>query len=448
MKKTTLALGLALCAPAVWAADLAQSLQAAQKYDATIAAARNTLLAGREKAEQGRALLLPKLSVDGSYAGVGTDYHPGNESPSSPAYDKNGAQYGATLNATQPLYRADLSASKDQLLKQSDLAELQYSAAEQDLILRVARAYFDVLEAEAKVELAVAQKQAVALQLEQARKMFEVGTATITDTNEAQAQYDAIVANEIQYNNDLAVRRAAYTELTSLDAQGLLPANPDLPTQPPQPNVLDEWLQTAQERNTSLLAQKLNLDIAKREIDKYRLASSPTLDLVASYGAQWRNSGISSSGGNDRTNSGSIGLQLSIPLFTGGARSSQLREAVAKDDAQRDTVEATRRGVVQQTRQAFLGVQSGAAQVNALRQSLKSSQSTLESTKLGREVGVRTTVDVLNAQQSYFLTRYNLISARYEYLYSRLQLAAAVGTLGENDLAQINGWLKSGSANK
>ncbi|KAF0814569.1 Outer membrane protein TolC [Andreprevotia sp. IGB-42] len=442
MKKTILALSLALIAPGVLAADLMQSWQAAQKYDATIASARNTLLAGREKVVQGRALLLPKVTVDGSYAGVKSEYEPGNASVFNAASDKSGTQYGGSIAATQPVYRADLFASKDQLARQTDLAELQYTAAEQDLILRVARAYFDVLTSEAKVELSATQKEAVALQLEQAKKMFEVGTATITDTNEAQAQYDSIVANEIQFANELEVRRAAFTELTSLSAVGLLPANPDQATQPPQPNVLSEWLQRAEQSNINFLSQQLNQEIAKREIDKYRLASTPALDLVASYGSQWRDSGISTSGGTDRTNSGTIGLQLSIPVFTGGNRSSQLREAIAKDDAQRDTVEATRRSVVQQTRQAFLGVQSGAAQVNALQQALKSSLSTLESTKLGREVGVRTTVDVLNAQQSYFLTRYNLIFARYEYLYSRLQLASAVGTLSADDLSAINGWLR------
>ncbi|WP_051710673.1 TolC family outer membrane protein [Andreprevotia chitinilytica] len=439
MKRTLLALSLAALTPNLFAADLLESWRAAQQYDATFAAAKSTLYAGREKAEQGKALWLPKVSLAGSAEAVKSDYKPGN--PAVPSADGSGGQYGLTVSASQPLYHGELSASADQLRKQTDLAELAYKSAEQDLILRVARAYFDVKEAESKVDLAAAQKSAVALQLEQAKKMFEVGTATITDTNEAQAQYDAIISSEIAYANDLEVKRNAFAQLTALDPNRLAGVA-DLKPQPPQPNALNSWLDQAP-NSISLQTQQLNLDIAKREIDKYTLQNAPTLDLVASYGSQWQSSGISKSGGMDRTNSGIIGVQLSIPLYTGGNRSSQLREAVSKEDAQRQTVEATRRAAIQQTKQAFLGVQSGAAQVTALEQSLKSAGSLLDSTKLGRDVGVRTTVDVLNAQQSYFLTRYNLVSARYEYLFSRLQLASAVGILSEADLQSINGWLKN-----
>ncbi|BCL76431.1 outer membrane protein [Jeongeupia sp. HS-3] len=437
---------LASAMPFAGATDLMDAWRAARGYDAAFAASRAGLTAGREKTNQGNALLLPQVNLSGNAGAAASDYRAGQATLLNPNYDANGGQYGLKVTAAQPIYRADAFVGSDQLKKQADQAEVQFRAAEQDLILRVAKAYFEVIAAEEAVRFSGAQKLAVAQQLAQAKKSFEVGTATITDTNDAQARYDAIIATEINAQNDLEVKRNAFNQLTNLDPTVLAKISTSLKPSPPQPNAMSEWLTLADSGSLAIAGQKLGLDIATRQIDRYRLETSPTLDLVASYGSDWNGDGLSRSGGTDRSTNGLIGLQLSIPLYTGGNRSSKYREAIALEDQQRQTLEATRRDAAQSTKQAFLGVQSGAAQVRALEQAEISARSSLESTKLGRDVGVRTTVDVLNAEQNYYQTRFNLVVTRYQYLYARLQLAAAVGGLNEGQLQDINRWLDSNPA--
>ncbi len=442
MKLKSIAASVLLLAPLAQSADLLGSWRAAQQYDSSYQAARSALEAGREKDAQGRALWLPKVNVQGNANAVRQEYDPGNETVLTPSTEASGHQYGASLTLQQPIYRADVFVGADQLSKQAQLAEVEYRNAEQQLILRVALAYFEVLAAEEKVKLAVSQKEAVSQQLAQAKKSFEVGVATITDTNEAQARYDSITAGEIAARNDLDIKRNAFELLTGLDPAQLAKITDGKRPTPPAPAVMSDWTARAQSSNYAVLAQELGLDIARREIDRYRVATAPTLDLVGSYGANWDSDKISRSGGTDRSTNGVIGLQLSIPLYTGGDRSSRLREAIALRDRESYTLESAKRDSVQQAKQAFLGVQSGAAQITALEQAEKSSLSSLESTKLGREVGVRTTIDVLDAEQNYYQVRYDLVVARYQYLYARLQLANSVGELDESDVVDVNVWLQ------
>ncbi|QLI81060.1 TolC family outer membrane protein [Chitinibacter fontanus] len=441
LKSSLIGLSLLSLSSGVWATDLLQAWQSAAKFDAQISAARNARIAGQEKAEQGQALLLPKVTLNGNAAYSQTDYTPGHSSATIKDTSVDGNTYGYSIAAAQPIYRAEAFAAADQLKKQTELANVQYRQAEQDLILRVSKTYFELLAAQEKVQLVQAQKQAVAEQLAFAKKSFDVGVATITDTDEAQASYDSILAAEILAKNDLEVKTSAFALLTGLNDSQLATIGDRLQPQGPIPNDLATWLQKAQSSSLSNSGQQLALDIATREIDKYKALSAPTLDLVASYGNDWTGSGLSRSGATDQNATGAIKLQLSIPIYTGGDRSSRLREAAAKKDQQRDTVEATRRDVEQATKQAFLGVNAGAAQIRALQQVLKSSESLLASSKLGREVGVRTTIDVLNAEQKYYATRYDLIVARYTYLYARLLLAASAGELAEKDLIAVNEWL-------
>ncbi|WP_028454751.1 TolC family outer membrane protein [Chitinilyticum litopenaei] len=430
-----------LLAPQLLAIDLLQSWQAAQQYDATMAAAGKARIAGQEKAVQGRALLLPQVQLQANAQQLRQESDPGMPTPGNPDGSQSGKSYGYSLALTQPIYRKEAWVSAYQLGKQTDLAELQYRAAEQQLILRVAKAYLEVLAAQEQVVLATAQRDAVAQQLSQAQKSFEVGVATVVDVNEAQARYDAILASEIVASNDLQVKKNAYALLTGLNPDELQPLGDHEQAQPPQPNDLNEWLARAANGSIELLAQQLNLDIAGKEIEKFRAVDTPQLDLVASYGNSYTGNGLSSNGGTDRQGRAAIGLQLAIPLYTGGAISSQLRESVAKKDQQSDQLEATRREVQQNTKQAFLGVSAGAAQIRALQQSLKSSKSSLDSTELGYKVGVSTIVDVLDANERYYNTRYQLVYAKYTYLYSGLLLAAATGQLNESDLEKANRWL-------
>ncbi|SFN04833.1 outer membrane protein [Formivibrio citricus] len=442
MKKRLLAFGcLSLLLQNAWAADLLEAWSSARKTDAVFSAARNGLLAGREKAAQGDALLLPKLSLAGNAGRANSEFDPEKPTSTSQSYNRNGNSYGYSLSLTQPVYRIEALAGADQLRKQTALAEIQYRQAESDLIQRVAKAYFDVVLAEEKIRQIAAQKEAVSQQLAQAKLSFEVGVATITDVDAAQASYDGLLSQEIAALNDREVKYQAFEQLTGLKPQTLAPVSDKLQPGMPEPATVDPWLKRADEGNFTLLSQRLNLEIARREVDKYKMETAPGLDLVASYGSKWESASLTKTAGVEKTATGQIMLQLSVPLYTGGNRSSQFREAIAKQDQQRDNVEAARRDTVLSTRKAFLGVQSGAAQIKALQQSLNSSKSLVDSTTLGKEVGVRTIVDVLNAQQQYYSTRYDLTSARCNYLLSRLQLAAAVGDLGEKDLEEVAGWL-------
>ncbi|WP_053936813.1 TolC family outer membrane protein [Amantichitinum ursilacus] len=441
MRRLLLASALLCSAPWAFATDLMDAFRAAAAHDATYSAARYALSAGEEKNEQARALWLPRLDLAANSNYEMSNYKAGNPTDSDPSSNRHGATYGYSVTATQPVYDVSVSAGSTQLQKEAAQAQVQWRQAQQDLVLRVAQAYFDVLAAQQKITLAEAQKQAVSEQLAQAKKMFEVGTATITDTNDAQARYDAIVASEIAAQNDLDSKRNVFALLTALDANALATPSPNQTPTPPDPPRVSDWLSMSVQHNANIEQQALAVDIATAEIDKYRWQTAPTVSVVGSYGDRWDRSGISKSTGIDTTTGGSIGLQLSVPLYTGGNRSSQYRAAIATREQQRDLLEAARRTANQQVTTAFLGVQSGAAQIQSLNQAVKSSASSLESTRVGRQVGVRTTVDVLNAEQTYFQARYDLEVARYQYLLSRLQLAAAAGTLDFPELETVNRWL-------
>ena len=423
------------------AADLLTSWQATRGYDPAFAAARDALTAGAEKSKQGDALILPQVTLSGNADHLNERFRAGGSGAADSTL--SGSRSGVGVSLAQPVFDAAAFVTRDQFRKQSLEAQVQYQAAEQDLILRVAKAYFEVLLARENVELVEEQEKAVGGQLARAKKTFEVGVSTITDTNEAQARFDAIIAADIAARNDLEIKETAYKRLTGLDGKQLVPISERPPTSP-DPATLDAWMARV-DNNLSIRAAALGLEIAQIDIQRYRLVNSPVLSFVASYAHRWDSGGISSSGGRDRTGTGTIGLQLSIPLFTGGARSSLLRQAVALRDQQSHTLDATKRDSEQAVQQFFLNVESGAAQIRALEQARVSSQSLLASSKTGRDVGVRTTIDVLNAQQAYYQTLYNLVGARYTYLYSRLQLAAAVGGLDGAELEKVNGWL-AGSA--
>lgn len=420
------------------AADLVASWQAARAHDAAFAAAQNALSAGLEQAQQGDSGLLPQVTLDGAASQRKEDYRSGLATKSS----KNSQGQQAILDVTlkQALYDRAALATREQSHRQSEQAQLRYQSAAQDLILRTAKAYFDVLIAQESVKLVQAQAGAVSEQLALARKMFELGMASITDSNDAQARYDTTAASEITARNDLEIKENAYRRLTGIDPARLVPLARDI-FLPPAPEALDALLAQARQQNLELRAQRLGVEVARLEIDRYRLASTPVLSLVAALNNQADYGTFSSSGGNDRTFTGAIGLQLTIPLYTGGGRDSRLRQAVALAEQQSNTQEALQRDVEQQVRQYFLDASSGSIRIRALEQAQVSAASAVASSKLGRKVGVRSVLDVLNAEQAYYQALYNLLTARYGLLLSRLQLAAAVGELQETQLAAVNAWM-------
>jgi len=430
------ALAAALAAGTADAADLLQVYRDALAYDAQYAAARAQLDAGREKLPQGRAGLLPNIGFNANTQWNEVDIkQPFNDSRN---YNSNG--YSVSL--TQPLFRWQNWIQYNQAKLQVAQAATQFSTARQDLILRVAQAYFDVLLAQDSLSVVEAQKKAISEQLEQAKRNFEVGTSTIVDSHEAQARYDLVVSQEIAAQNDLEVKRQALRQIIGKAPEALKVLKEKVDIRAPQPNDLQQWADAAEKDSYQVQLQQAALEIAVREVERNRAGHYPTLDLVASHGhAKQGSTTVSAASVGSEANSSAIGLQLAVPIYQGGAVSSRTREAAALREKAAQDLENTRRTAAQSARQAYLGVTSGIAQVSALEQALVSSQSALESNQLGYEVGVRINIDVLNAQQQLYSTRRDLFKARYDTLLAQLRLKAAAGTLGDEDVEAINALL-------
>lgn len=425
--------------------DLLATYQQAQVSDPTWAAAQNANVAAQEKLVQGKALLLPtaRLGANAGHTQSNLDRTGGVTNIGSSGHD-NYETYGYNLSISQPLYRKQNSIQYEQSKIQVAQADEQLNTANQDLMLRVSQAYFDVLLAQDKIDLILAQKAAITRQLEQAKANFEVGSSTITDVHEAQARFDLTLAQEIAAVNELEAKKHAIQAVTGQMPQRLATAKGDLLTDIPEPREMEKWVEIAEQNNLALKIQIQSLQIATQEVERTRAGHLPTLDVVGNYSDNRANGGVSSDlvGYNKAIKTGAVGLQLEIPLYQGGAISSKAREAVANKQKSEDDVEAARRQANLQTRQAFLAVTSSVAQVKAFEQALISSQSQLDSTSLGYDVGVRTSVDVLNAQQQLYSAKRDLLQARYTWLLSVLQLKAAAGVLTEEDLAATNSLLE------
>lgn len=429
----------ALSASPVYCADLLSLYRDAQLQDAQYAAAKAQFIAGQERLPQGRALLLPRVDFDAGYNWNRLDTEYKSSLFTSGTESFNTYNYGVTV--TQPLYRRDNRVIYDQAKIQVRQSEAQLDLASQDLMVRVAQAYFNVLLARANLNTIRAQKTAVAQQLEQAKRNFIVGTATITDQREAQANYDLVVAQEIVALNELEVANRALEVLVGRPIEGPL-AGLKLPISlsAPEPNDMKAWVDLAYESSIDVRLAQQSLELAQREVERARAGHLPTLDAVGSLNHRY--SGQSTTGAGADVTAAVIGLQLNVPLYQGGGIDSRVREAAANQERARQELESTRRAVAQRTREAFLGVTSGLAQVSALEQAVSSTQLQLESTKLGQEVGVRTAVDVLNAEQQLARARRDLSQALYNTILNQLRLKAAVGKLAEADIAGVNQLLR------
>lgn len=435
MLKTTLATMIAgaLLSQQASALDLLEAFNDAQAYDSQIASARAQREATREAEVQGRAGLLPTAAITAGVNKINGDTL--NLQGKLPI-DYTADNY--QLQLKQPLFNLGNLAVYDQGKLQAVTGDIQFEQARIDLALRVAQAYFDVLGAEDAISFLEAQKTAIAEQLASAKRNFEVGTATITDTHEAQARFDLAEAQEIAARNDLDVKRNALALIIGKQPAALATLKLGAKLTPPQPASMEHWVEQAQSNNLAVIAQDLNAKIAKLSIDRARAGHLPTVDAVGSYG---RNKSFFTS--PITTTTASIGLQLTVPLFTGYATSSQVTQAVALEDKARTDLETSKRNAAQLARTAYLGVQSGLSQVRALEAAETSSKLALEANQLGYQVGVRINIDVLNAQQQLYSTRRDLAKARYDTLVSGLRLKAAAGSLSQEDLAQLNALLTS-----
>ncbi len=436
LRNTILGLAVALAGTTpVAAADLIQTYRDAAVNDAQYAGARNQLLAGRERYPQGLSLLLPQVSATASYTRFNVKV--AEVAPFGGAESTyNQRAYGLTLS--QPLFRW----ANWQQYKQGELSviasEAQFAQSQQDLIVRVTQAYFDVLFAQDSIDFATGQKAAVSEQLASAKRNFEVGTTTITDTNEAQARFDLADAQEIAARSNYDVARAALQQIIGRPPGTLSPLVRDVELSAPLPLELERWVSSAETQSYVVAQNQANFEIARRQIDVNRAGHLPTVDLIANRSYNNANSALNAV---QSQTVNSIGVQLSIPLYTGGATSSRVRESIALADRAENDLDFARRAAAQNARTSYFAVTSGLAQVRALQAAEISSKSALDSNKLGYQVGVRTNIDVLNAQQQLFLTQRDLSRARYDVLLNGLRLKSAAGSLVEEDLQRINALL-------
>ena len=424
------------CTLTAQAQSLAELYDSARGHDAGYQSARAQYEANLAKAAQARAGLLPSASLSATVSRART------ETTNSPETATNPREYGtqsAGLNATQPLYRPANLASYRQGEQLLPLAEEQLKAAEQDLIVRVAQGYFDLLGAQDNLNFVRAQKTAVAEQLASAKRNFEVGTATITDTREAQARFDLVIAQEIAAENDLRVKQLALDTLTGRSGTAPWPLKTGAALPEAVQAGIEQWVASAEADNPAVRQARIALEVAKLEVDKAKAGEKPTLDAVASLNRALNNGNNNTpNAGINHVNGASIGVNFNLPLFAGYALQNRVKETLALEDKARADLENASRSVAQATRVAYLGVVSGQGQVKAYEAAEASSQSLLEASKLGYQVGVRVNLDVLNAQSQLYDTKARLAKARYDLLVGGLRLRQAGGVLKGEDLQTVS----------
>ena len=414
------------------AQSLVDIYQQALSHDPTLASALSANQAAQELIEQGKALYRPTVNFNAEANEIGSDIRYLNNTPPGRS---NFQTYKYGVDARQPIYRKQNLVQMDQAATQVSQADKQLYLSQQSLILRTTQVYFEVLIAQDKIDLIIAQKAAILSQLDQAKATFEVGTATITDVNEAQARYDLILAQENAAVNEYEIAKRSVQAITGDIPQKLAPVKADIKTNAIMQSM-DKWLEVAAQNNLNIQIQQDTLKYSEQEIERAKAGHLPTLDAVASYADTYSNGSASGFGSDLQT--GTVGLQLQIPLYQGGATTSRVRQAVLNKQKALNDVEFARRQAELETQRAYLNLNTSIAQVKAYEQALISSQSQVDSTKLGYEVGVRTSVDVLNAQQQFFSAKRDLLQSRYNYLVNIIRLKAASGVVAELDLADIN----------
>ncbi len=423
----------ALAAAPAGAQSLKELYEAARAYDAIYLAARAQAESAEFRAAQSEALGRPSLAATASVNAARTD---------PPNIGQVSSQtLNAALNGRYPLFNRANGITIEQAKKSLEVAKADLEAAEQDLVVRVAQAYFDVLGAQDTLATTRANKAAITEQLASARRNFEVGTATITDTREAQARFDLATAQEIAAENDLRVKRIALDQLVGRTGVQPRPLAVPVTLPPVAPANVEEWVTVADGQHPSVRRARTGLEVARLETEKARAGELPTVDAVAALSAGDSRGSAFTPFQRGTSTTGSVGVQMNWPLYTGGSVQNRIKETLKLEEKAEQDLSAARRSVAQGTRQAFFGVQSGQAQVKALEAAEASSKLALEATQLGFRVGVRVNLDVLNAQTQLFSTQRDLAKARYDVLVGGLRLRQASGALGAADVEAVNGLL-------
>lgn len=418
-------LAIVFVATPAYAVDLIECYMAARSHDSIIASAQAAHTGGIEVLQQAQAQLGTTVQATGSAGLLQT--HLLGYPPS------NGATTQAALTLTKPLYHRGDSIVVDQAQSQISKLDAQLSGASQDLVLRVAQAYFNTLLAQDLLEATLREEESIATQLAHAKRSYEVGTVTITDVSDAQARYDVVVSTEAQNRGDLELARRALEQLTGIHPEALAAVDVHASLHAPEPQDLSYWITTAQSSNPAVVQAAAALDAQQREIDHAKSTGYPNLDLVASVSKQdYSQADLNVLGTGGKTME--LGVQVSWTLWDSGMRNSRVRQANSGAEQARDDLQTSRNLAAQAARQAYIGVNSALTQVQALERAAKSGRISLDASLRGNEVGTRTAVDILNARQLLFQTLRQLAAARYTAILDLLQLKSTVGNLSAADL--------------
>lgn len=420
-----------------FAENLLQIYREAESNDATFASAKASYEAGKEGLAQAKSQLLPQINASSNITHSNVEYKYNNGI--TPKYTQTTTSEGLNLSARQSIFNQATRKSYEQAEVQFRNTRLQLDLSKQDLVTRVVQAYFDALLAKDNVVLATAQKNASYELLQQAKRSFEVGLVTIVNVHESQRDYDKSIAYEISAVNNLEIKMKALRQITGRDIKKLAELKDKIDFSTPKPASVEQWIDLAEKNAIIIEARKNQLESAGLDIQKNKAGHLPTLDLVANidYTKSTKISGIDAD-----THNSSIALQLNIPIFQGGLVNSRVREAVANKDKASYDLEASRRESTQKIYQYFSGVNTSLSQIKAFEQAVISSEVSLKSSKIGLEVGVRTSVDVLNALRELYDAKRSLAEAKNSYIINLIGLKATSGTLEDKDLESLNQLLK------
>ena len=424
------------------AEDLLEIYRLAQGNDPTFEAARYAFEAAQEKIPQARAGLLPMLNLNGNNNATVAS----SKFTDTPLVERDVHAWTWSLQLTQPLIRLQNIYAYRESKSLVEQARAQYIQAEQDLILRVTNAYFEVLIAQGGIEVADAQVKATGEQLALAQHGYQAGTNAITDSHEAKSRSDLARSQRIAALNELEVKRAELEKVIGRSANTLAVLQPAVVVPKPQPDDARAWIEQARENNPAVLAPQAAVHVAEAEVSKNRAEYSPTLDLTASYGNNYSSGNVGTpSNFATRAKSSQAGLQLTIPLYAGGTTHSRVIEAIALRNKAAAELEVARRQSGADARQAYAAIVNGLAQIEALESAVESSNSAVKGNQIGYKLGIHLNIDVLNAQQQLYTAQRDLLKARYDTLFHGFKLKAAAGVLAESDVVEVNGLLAHGT---
>ena len=417
--------------PSLSAMDLMEAYTRAKEHDPLFGSSFYEREAARTLSKQGRSFLLPQIQIGGSISRY--DFE------TAPVYYHDYTSRSQGIHLRQPIFDLRKFYEYRQHNIRETIGDVRFASAEQNLVLRVAEAYFNGLAARDLLELVDTEKKAVTEQLEQAKRMFQAGVATITDVHDAEARYDSILSQEVEAQNNLEIKMQAFKRIVGIGPDGLSFLKEDIPLRVPEPESLEGWIEKAKKDNPILKSYAYNIDYYKEELRKNKGQHLPSVDLVAGYSKTNTNNYLKT----DELTYKTVGIQVNVPVFNGGYISAKVKESQARLEQAKKEYENNLSDNVQKLSEAFLGIKGSIVSINTLLTAIRSASTSFHSNKMGLIAGIRTIVDVLNAERELHNVRGKLLRARYEFILNILRLKSSAGTLSEDDVIMINQWLQT-----